>query len=35
VVTTVVPYALEDANQALSDLREGRISGAAVLETGA
>ena len=35
VETTVVPFALEDANQALSDLREGRISGAAVLETGA
>ena len=35
VETTVVPYALKDANQALSDLREGRISGAAVLETGA
>ena len=35
VETTVVPYALEDANQALSDLREGRVSGAAVLEIGA
>ena len=29
--TTVAEYALEDANRALSDLRGGRISGAAVL----
>jgi D-arabinose 1-dehydrogenase-like Zn-dependent alcohol dehydrogenase len=27
-----VPYKLEDANQALDDLRAGRITGAAVLE---
>lgn len=31
VETTVVPYPLERANQALSDLRYGRIQGAAVL----
>ncbi len=29
--THVTPYALADANQALSDLREGKLSGAAVL----
>jgi propanol-preferring alcohol dehydrogenase len=29
--TEVVPYPLEKANQALSDLRLGRIRGAAVL----
>lgn len=29
--TTVVEYELGDANRALSDLRAGRISGAAVL----
>lgn len=31
VATTVVPYALAAANEALSDLRAGRIDGAAVL----
>lgn len=31
VATTVTPYALEDANLALADLRAGRIDGAAVL----
>jgi len=31
VRTTVAPYALEDANTALNDLRAGRIHGAAVL----
>ncbi|MCI0654205.1 MAG: alcohol dehydrogenase, partial [Methylococcaceae bacterium] len=31
VKTIVTPYPLESANQALSDLRNGRISGAAVL----
>jgi len=31
VRTTVQPYPLPDANRALSDLREGRITGAAVL----
>jgi len=31
----VVPYRLEDANQALDDLRSGRFSGAAVLTMGA
>ena len=31
VRTTVVPYALEEANAALDDLRAGRINGAAVL----
>jgi propanol-preferring alcohol dehydrogenase len=31
VATTVVPYALEAANEALADLRAGRIDGAAVL----
>lgn len=30
--TYVVPYALENANRALLDLREGKITGAAVLE---
>jgi hypothetical protein len=29
--TQVAPYALEDANVALRDLREGRFTGAAVL----
>jgi propanol-preferring alcohol dehydrogenase len=32
--TSVVEYALGDANRALSDLREGRLSGAAVLLPG-
>ncbi|HTV84652.1 MAG TPA: zinc-dependent alcohol dehydrogenase family protein [Dyella sp.] len=32
VVTAVTTYALEQANQALDDLRAGRLSGAAVLE---
>jgi propanol-preferring alcohol dehydrogenase len=31
VRTEVVPYALEEANQALDDLREGRLRGAAVV----
>jgi alcohol dehydrogenase, propanol-preferring len=31
IKTAVTPYALEDANQALADLREGRLQGAAVL----
>lgn len=31
VATTIVPYPLEAANQALADLRAGRIDGAAVL----
>jgi propanol-preferring alcohol dehydrogenase len=31
VVTTTTPYKLADANQALSDLRDGRLEGAAVL----
>jgi hypothetical protein len=31
VATTVAPYALEAANEALDDLRAGRIDGAAVL----
>lgn len=31
IATSVTRYALADANRALSDLREGRISGAAVL----
>jgi propanol-preferring alcohol dehydrogenase len=31
VETTTTRYALEDANRALSDLREGRLKGAAVL----
>lgn len=29
--TQVVPYALRDANQALADLRDGKIIGAGVL----
>jgi propanol-preferring alcohol dehydrogenase len=29
--TTVKPYALAEANQALADLRSGRLEGAAVL----
>ncbi len=32
VQTQVTPYALEDAGQALADLRAGRLQGAAVLE---
>ena len=32
VKTRPVPYRLEDANQALEDLRGGRVTGAAVLE---
>jgi propanol-preferring alcohol dehydrogenase len=31
VKTTTTRYALEEANRALSDLREGRLQGAAVL----
>jgi propanol-preferring alcohol dehydrogenase len=31
VRTTVQPYPLADANRALADLREGRVTGAAVL----
>ncbi|HTW50951.1 MAG TPA: zinc-dependent alcohol dehydrogenase family protein [Stellaceae bacterium] len=31
IVTTTTPYKLADANQALSDLRDGRLEGAAVL----
>jgi len=31
VKTEVTPYRLEDANQALDDLRSGRLDGAAVL----
>ena len=31
IKTMVTPYALDDANRALSDLREGRLQGAAVL----
>jgi propanol-preferring alcohol dehydrogenase len=31
VQTTTVPYPLERANEALRDLREGRLQGAAVL----
>ncbi len=31
VVTTTVPYPLDHANEALDDLRQGRLSGAAVL----
>ena len=34
VRTSVTPFALEDANAALDDLRAGRITGAAVLTTG-
>ncbi len=34
VRTTAVPYALEQANQALDDLRAGRLQGAAVLVPG-
>lgn len=34
VETTVTPYQLADANQALDDLREGRVPGAAVLDVG-
>jgi propanol-preferring alcohol dehydrogenase len=32
VETRTVPYRLEDANQALDDLRAGRLTGAAVLD---
>jgi propanol-preferring alcohol dehydrogenase len=35
VRTHVTPYALQDANVALADLRSGRLSGAAVLVPGA
>jgi propanol-preferring alcohol dehydrogenase len=35
VRSTVNPYALRDANQALADLRAGRLQGAAVLSIGA
>jgi propanol-preferring alcohol dehydrogenase len=35
LATTVVEYALADANRALDDLRAGRVSGAAVLRTAA
>jgi len=31
VLTRTVPYRLEQANEALEDLRHGRLSGAAVL----
>ncbi len=31
VRTQVIPYPLEAANEALADLREGRLDGAAVL----
>ncbi len=31
IVTTTTPYPLADANQALADLRDGRLEGAAVL----
>jgi alcohol dehydrogenase, propanol-preferring len=31
IKTEVTPYPLTDANRALSDLREGRLQGAAVL----
>lgn len=33
IATSVTTYALPDANRALTDLRDGRVSGAAVLET--
>ncbi len=32
ISTTVIPYPLEQANQALDDLRAGRLAGAAVLD---
>jgi propanol-preferring alcohol dehydrogenase len=32
IETEVQAYGLADANRALTDLREGRVSGAAVLE---
>jgi propanol-preferring alcohol dehydrogenase len=32
--TSVTPYALEDANAALDDLRRGKLQGAAVLRIG-
>ena len=31
IVTTTTPYPLAEANQALADLRDGRLEGAAVL----
>ena len=31
IVTTTTPYPLAEANQALADLRDGRLDGAAVL----
>jgi propanol-preferring alcohol dehydrogenase len=31
ILTRTVPYRLEQANEALEDLRHGRLSGAAVL----
>ncbi|MGH6817148.1 MAG: alcohol dehydrogenase, partial [Methylovirgula sp.] len=31
IVTHTIPYPLEHANEALADLREGRLQGAAVL----
>ena len=34
VKTQVTPYPLEKANEALADLREGRLQGAAVLVPG-
>jgi len=34
VVTHVEPFALAEANEALTRLRDGRITGAAVLEVG-
>jgi propanol-preferring alcohol dehydrogenase len=34
VRTSVTQYALEDANEALDDLRGGRVRGAAVLSLG-
>jgi propanol-preferring alcohol dehydrogenase len=34
VRTHVQTYPLEEANQALSDLRSGKVTGAAVLEVG-
>jgi alcohol dehydrogenase, propanol-preferring len=34
ITTHVVPYALDDANRALDDVRRGRVTGAAVLRVG-
>jgi len=34
VTTTTAPYPLERANEALDDLRHGRLEGAAVLVVG-